>query len=58
MSPGRSNAEPGIAMCDPNVRAHNRTSHLPRNREMVQKWADFWSDHLRDGAEIVPLRAA
>ena len=45
------------AVRDPNGRAYNRTSHLPQRREMMQKWADYL-DQLRDGAEIVPIRAA
>ena len=45
------------AVRDPNGRAYNRTTHLPQRREMMQKWSDYL-DQLRDGAEIVPLRAA
>jgi len=44
------------AVKDPNGRAYNRTAHLPARREMMQRWADYL-DKLRDGAEIVPLRA-
>ena len=26
---------------DPNGRAYNRTAHLPAQREMMQRWADY-----------------
>jgi len=26
---------------DPNGRSHNRTSHLPERRKMMQEWADY-----------------
>jgi integrase len=44
------------AVKDPNGRAYNRTAHLPARREMMQRWADYL-DKLRNGAEVVPLRA-
>ena len=44
------------AVKDPNGRAYNRTAHLPARREMMQRWADYL-DKLRNGADVVPLRA-
>ena len=44
------------AVRDPNGRAYNRTAHLPERREMMQRWADYL-DKLRQGAEVVPIRA-
>jgi integrase len=41
---------------DPLGRAYNRTTHLPERRDMMQRWADYL-DGLRNGAEVVPLRA-
>lgn len=38
-------------------RAYNRTEFLSQRRQMLQTWADYL-DKLRDGAEVVPLRAA
>jgi integrase len=45
------------AVRDPLGRAYNRTTHLPERRRMMQRWADFL-DSLKNGAEVVPLRAA
>jgi integrase len=44
------------AVKDPNGRAYNRTAHLPARRAMMQRWADYL-DKLRQGAEVVPIRA-
>ena len=45
------------AVRDPLGRAHNRTTHLPARRDMMQRWADYL-DRLKNGADVVPLRAA
>lgn len=44
------------AVRDPNGRAYNRTAHLAERRKMMQAWADYL-DQLREGANVVPLRA-
>lgn len=44
------------AVKDPNGRAYNRTSHLAERRKMMQGWADYL-DNLRDGGQVIPLRA-
>ena len=44
------------AVKDPNGRAYNRTAHLPARRKMMQRWSDYL-DKLREGVEVVPLRA-
>lgn len=36
--------------------AYNRTKFLVQRREMMQRWADYL-DKLRDGAEVIPIRA-
>ena len=38
-------------------RAYNRTEFAEQRRGMLQVWADYL-DKLRDGAEVVPLKAA
>lgn len=38
-------------------RAYNRTEFVLQRREMLQAWADYL-DKLRDGAEVIPLKAA
>lgn len=45
------------AVRDTNGRAYNRTAHLSERRRMMQRWADYL-DSLRNGAEIIPFRAA
>lgn len=38
-------------------RAYNRTSYVQQRRDMMTKWADY-VDRLRDGAKVLPFRAA
>lgn len=38
-------------------RAYNRTTFLEQRRQMMQTWADYL-DKLRDGAEVIPFKAA
>lgn len=38
-------------------RAYNRTEFVEQRRQMMQVWADYL-ERLRDGAEVVPIRAA
>jgi integrase len=38
-------------------RAYNRTQYLDQRRDMMVKWADYL-DRLRDGAQVIPMRAA
>jgi integrase len=38
-------------------RAYNRTTFADQRRDMMNRWADYL-DRLRDGATVVPLRAA
>lgn len=38
-------------------RAYNRTQFLEHRRQMMQTWADYL-DKLRDGAEVIPFKAA
>ena len=38
-------------------RAYNRTQYLEQRRDMMVKWADYL-DQLRDGAQVIPLKAA
>lgn len=38
-------------------RAYNRTEFVAQRRDMLQLWADYL-DRLRDGAEVIPFRAA
>ena len=45
------------AVKDPNGRAYNRTAHLAKRREMMQRWADYL-DTLKQGATIIPLGRA
>ncbi|MGD9851210.1 MAG: tyrosine-type recombinase/integrase [Nitrospirales bacterium] len=39
---------------DPNGRAYNRTSHLPKRRKMMQDWADYL-DKLKASAEVIQI---
>ncbi len=38
-------------------RAYNRTKFMEQRRNMMLKWADYL-DRLREGAQVLPLRAA
>jgi integrase len=38
-------------------RAYNRTQFLEQRRDMMGKWADYL-DRLRDGAQVLPFKAA
>lgn len=38
-------------------RAYNRTQFLDQRRDMMNRWADYL-DKLRDGAEVLPFKAA
>ncbi len=38
-------------------RAYNRTQYLDQRRDMMTKWADYL-DRLRDGAQVIPIKAA
>jgi hypothetical protein len=38
-------------------RAYNRTQFLAQRRAMLQAWADYL-DRLRQGAQVIPIRAA
>lgn len=38
-------------------RAYNRTTFVEQRRSMMQTWADYL-DKLRDGAEVIPFKAA
>lgn len=38
-------------------RAYNRTQYLDQRRDMMGKWADYL-DRLRDGAQVIPFKAA
>lgn len=38
-------------------RAYNRTEFVEQRREMMQVWADYL-DRLREGGQVVPIRAA
>ena len=38
-------------------RAYNRTQFLEQRQEMMTKWADYL-DRLRDGAQVLPFKAA
>ncbi|WP_298831111.1 integrase arm-type DNA-binding domain-containing protein [uncultured Piscinibacter sp.] len=38
-------------------RAYNRTTYLEQRRQMMQTWSDYL-DKLRDGADVIPFRAA
>jgi integrase len=44
------------AVSDSLGRAYNRTQYLEQRRDMMVKWADYL-DRLRDGAQVVPLKA-
>ncbi len=37
--------------------AYNYAEHLPERRKMMQAWAEYL-EHLRSGAEVVPIRTA
>ena len=39
---------------DANGNAYNRTAHLAKRRQMLQRWADYL-DQLRTGAEVIQL---
>jgi integrase len=45
------------AVSDALGRAYNRTQHLEQRRDMMTKWADY-VDHLREGARVIPFKAA
>ncbi|EWS53069.1 integrase arm-type DNA-binding domain-containing protein [Methylibium sp. T29] len=45
------------AVADALGRAYNRTQYLEQRREMMTAWADYL-DQLRDGAQVIPMRAA
>ncbi len=45
------------AVADSLGRAYNRTQFLDQRRDMMAKWADYL-DRLRDGAQVLPFRAA
>lgn len=45
------------AVADALGRAYNRTQYLEQRRDMMVKWADYL-DRLRDGAEVLPFKAA
>lgn len=38
-------------------RAYNRTTFIDQRRELMQTWADYL-DRLRDGAKVLPVKAA
>lgn len=44
------------AVKDANGRSYNRTQYLSKRFQQIQQWADYL-DTLRDGAEVIPLRA-
>ena len=37
--------------------AYDRAQYLRQRRQMMQTWADYL-DRLRDGAQVIPIRAA
>lgn len=45
------------AVSDALGRAYNRTQYLEQRREMMTTWADYL-DQLREGAQVIPMRAA
>ncbi len=45
------------AVGDSMGRAYNRTKFMAQRRDMMTKWADYL-DRLRDGAQVVPFKAA
>jgi len=45
------------AVADSLGRAYNRTQYLEQRRDMMTKWADYL-DKLRDGAAVIPIKAA
>ncbi|RQS69841.1 DUF4102 domain-containing protein [Burkholderia sp. Bp8963] len=45
------------AVKDPLGRAYNRTAHLPKRREMMQRWADYL-DRLKAGANVIEINSA
>jgi len=47
----------GHAVKDANGRAYNRTTHLPKRRQMMQTWADYL-DGLRLGLNVNPEHKA
>lgn len=44
------------AVCDPNGRAYNRTTHLPERRKMMQGWADYL-ESLKTGGNVIAIKA-
>ena len=44
------------AVKDANGRSYNRTQYLSKRFQQIQQWADYL-DTLRDGADVIPLRA-
>jgi len=45
------------AVSDALGRAYNRTQFLEQRRDMMTKWGDYL-DRLRDGAQVIPFKAA
>jgi integrase len=45
------------AVADTLGRAYNRTQYIEQRRDMMNKWADYL-DRLRDGAQVLPFKAA
>lgn len=45
------------AVADSLGRAYNRTQYLDQRRHMMTAWADYL-DRLRDGAQVIPIKAA
>ena len=45
------------AVADTLGRAYNRTQYLDQRREMMATWADYL-DRLREGAQVIPIKAA
>ncbi len=50
-------AQRAHAVGDALGRAYNRTKFMEQRRDMMLKWADYL-DRLREGAQVLPLRAA
>lgn len=45
------------AVADSLGRAYNRTQYLEQRRDLMTQWADYL-DRLRDGAQVLPFKAA
>jgi len=45
------------AVADSLGRAYNRTQYLDQRRDMMTAWADYL-DRLREGAQVIPIKAA